>query len=106
MQLYGEGLTITDRENAIPCIKNHNAILCRRNGHVRPTPKDQGLLYIQTNISLVFWCWSEGSIEGITMILSVEGIAMQSSVERMTMSDQDQRTKGNISLSKTYKANP
>ena len=48
----------------------------------------------------------QSSVEGITMQFSVEGITMQFSEEGMTMADQDLRTKGSISLSQMYKANP
>ena len=46
------------------------------------------------------------SLEGITRYLSEERIAMKFSVEGMTMADQDQRTKGRISLHTSHEANP
>ena len=79
MQFSVEGMTMSDQyffgplvlvrgfyrrnRNSIFCGRNRNAILCGRNDNFRP--KDQGILYLQPNLSLVLWCWSEGSIEGI-----------------------------------------
>ena len=111
MQLFAEGMTMPDQDqrtkryyifqthfslvlvrrfygrnhNVTFCRRTCNAILCRSCDHDRPRPKDHRILYLQADISLVLWCWSEGSIEGITMQLSVEGIAMQLSVEGITM---------------------
>ena len=71
MNLSVEGITMSFSVEGLAMqqsfVEGISMSYSHRDNNVRPRPKDQGILYLQTNICLILWCWSKGIIEGTTM---------------------------------------